>query len=60
MDEILSKYDESLQALEEQRESLELVIQKMGAEWEERYAFYMYMYMIIDFVKLIIHTVVQV
>lgn len=38
MDEVLSKYDESLQALEKQRESLELVIQRMGAEWEERYA----------------------
>jgi hypothetical protein len=43
MDETLSKYDQSLQALEEQRESLELVMQRMGAEWEERYAFYIYM-----------------
>lgn len=38
MDDSLSKYDESLQALEKQRESLELVMKRMGAEWEERYA----------------------
>ncbi|KAL9539791.1 hypothetical protein MBANPS3_010057 [Mucor bainieri] len=35
MDDTLSKYDESLQALEKQRESLELVMKRMGAEWEE-------------------------
>ncbi|KAK4513983.1 uncharacterized protein ATC70_005990 [Mucor velutinosus] len=35
MDDALSKYDESLQALEKQRESLELVMKRMGAEWEE-------------------------
>ncbi|CAO0792003.1 unnamed protein product [Mucor circinelloides] len=35
MDDALSSYDESLQALEKQRESLELVMKRMGAEWEE-------------------------
>ncbi|GAN08944.1 hypothetical protein MAM1_0233d08464 [Mucor ambiguus] len=35
MDGTLSKYDESLQALEKERKSLELVMKKMGAEWEE-------------------------
>ncbi|KAI8875074.1 hypothetical protein K501DRAFT_234177 [Backusella circina FSU 941] len=35
MDDTLSKYDESLEALERQRESLELVMQRMGEEWEE-------------------------
>jgi hypothetical protein len=37
MDDTLSRYDESLEALERQRESLELVMQRMGEEWEERY-----------------------
>ncbi|KAG2229012.1 hypothetical protein INT48_003295 [Thamnidium elegans] len=35
MDDTLLKYDESLEALEKQRENLELVMKKMGAEWEE-------------------------
>lgn len=30
------KYTEKLEALEKQRESLELVMLKMGEEWEER------------------------
>lgn len=37
MDDTLLKYDQSLEALEKQREKLELVMKKMGAEWEERY-----------------------
>jgi hypothetical protein len=36
MDDTLLKYDESLEELEKQRENLELVMKKMGAEWEER------------------------
>ncbi|KAG2209216.1 uncharacterized protein EV154DRAFT_550033 [Mucor mucedo] len=35
MDDTLLKYDQSLEALEKQRENLELVMKKMGAEWEE-------------------------
>ncbi|GAA5795587.1 hypothetical protein HPULCUR_000948 [Helicostylum pulchrum] len=35
MDDTLLDYEASLKALEKQRESLELVMQKMGAEWEE-------------------------
>ncbi|KAI8084164.1 uncharacterized protein B0P05DRAFT_536385 [Gilbertella persicaria] len=35
MDDTLTRYEESLEALEKQRESLELVMRKMGAEWEE-------------------------
>ncbi|KAL1928815.1 hypothetical protein VTP01DRAFT_2601 [Rhizomucor pusillus] len=34
MEKSLSDYDESLEALERQREELELVMQKMGQEWE--------------------------
>lgn len=29
-------YDQSLEALEKQRKELELVMQRMGKEWEER------------------------
>lgn len=36
MEKSLSDYDESLEALERQREELELVMQKMGQEWEIR------------------------
>lgn len=36
MDDTLLEYEASLEALERQRESLELVMKKMGAEWEER------------------------
>ncbi|CEP09294.1 hypothetical protein [Parasitella parasitica] len=35
MDDTLSEYDESLKVLEKQKERLELVMKKMGAEWEE-------------------------
>jgi len=47
MDDALSSYDESLQALEKQRESLELVMKRMGAEWEERYGFNLTIYLYI-------------
>lgn len=36
MDDTLLKYDQSLEALEKQRENLELVMKKMGTEWEVR------------------------
>jgi hypothetical protein len=36
MDESLLQYDESLEALEKQRKNLQIVVQKMGEEWEER------------------------
>ncbi|KAI8142387.1 hypothetical protein BJV82DRAFT_495127, partial [Fennellomyces sp. T-0311] len=35
MDKTLSDYDQSLEELERQREHLELVMKKMGQEWEE-------------------------
>ncbi|KAI8087700.1 uncharacterized protein B0P05DRAFT_635414 [Gilbertella persicaria] len=35
MDKTLIEYDKNLQDLERQREQLELVMQKMGQEWEE-------------------------
>ncbi|KAI8137373.1 hypothetical protein BJV82DRAFT_490845, partial [Fennellomyces sp. T-0311] len=34
MEKSLLDYDQSLEALEKQREELELVMQKMGQEWE--------------------------
>lgn len=37
MEKSLSDYDQSLEELERQREELELVMKKMGQEWEERY-----------------------
>lgn len=37
MDGAIEEYTEALEALEKQRESLELVMLKMGEEWEERY-----------------------
>lgn len=36
MEKSLMDYDQSLEALEKQREELELVMQRMGKEWEER------------------------
>ena len=36
MEKSLLDYDQSLEALEKQREELELVMQKMGQEWEAR------------------------
>jgi hypothetical protein len=35
MEKSLSDYDQSLEELEKQREQLELVMQKMGTEWEQ-------------------------
>ncbi|KAG1050070.1 hypothetical protein G6F46_011436 [Rhizopus delemar] len=35
MDDAIEEYTEALEALEKQRESLELVMLKMGEEWEE-------------------------
>ncbi|KAI7878197.1 hypothetical protein K492DRAFT_149781 [Lichtheimia hyalospora FSU 10163] len=35
MEKTLMDYDQSLEALEKQREELELVMQRMGKEWEE-------------------------
>ncbi|KAI7887454.1 hypothetical protein K492DRAFT_1238 [Lichtheimia hyalospora FSU 10163] len=35
MEKSLSDYDQSLEELERQREELELVMKKMGQEWEE-------------------------
>lgn len=37
MEKSISDYDQSLVELEKQREQLELVMKKMGQEWEERY-----------------------
>jgi hypothetical protein len=39
-DHSLLQYDNSLKELEEQRERLERVMQKMGAEWEERFVLF--------------------
>lgn len=36
MEKSLMDYDQSLEALEKQRKELELVMQRMGKEWEER------------------------
>ena len=36
MEKTLIDYDKNLQELERQREQLEIVMQKMGQEWEER------------------------
>jgi hypothetical protein len=36
MDKTLIDYDKNLEELERQREKLEIVMQMMGQEWEER------------------------
>lgn len=36
MDKTLIDYDKNLEELERQREQLEIVMQMMGQEWEER------------------------
>lgn len=36
-DNSLLQYENSLKELEKQKETLELVMKRMGAEWEERY-----------------------
>jgi hypothetical protein len=36
MEKSLLEYDKNLEDLERQREKLEIVMQRMGQEWEER------------------------